>query len=146
MLAFMRFLDGGSSSSCFSRLRTSTRHFFDPTAHCLSRILSGDIAERAYPVANADELGTPWWEKIWLGKNEVSDEHFCGCRKVRRQPPSQRLRNDLLDEIRGTPWDSNSVGVGHLPFVFACTSVDELTPDWTKNTGSTGVSMSNSKI
>ena len=59
----------------------------------------------------ADKFGTPWSEKIWLGKSEITDEHLC-CndgvtrhRTARRQPPATRWSLDFLDKLR-----ENTVG------------------------------------
>ena len=37
-----------------------------------------------------DKLGTPWSEKIWLGKSEVSDEHSTPVVAVTAYPDTER--------------------------------------------------------
>ena len=52
-------------------------------------MLRGNDWSRAHgDIYKADDMGTPWSEKIWLGKSEISDEHLCGCSDGVAKPPA----------------------------------------------------------
>ena len=98
-----------------------------------------------------DKLGTPWSEKIRLGKSEISDEHVCGCsdgvtrhRSVRSQPLAARWRPDLLGEPRVAPRElklgsrRSALGLPHTSCAIRPMETASLAGEQSTSTGGAG--------
>ena len=121
-------------SRAVSSIRTNTIHLrHSRTRHTRAKLCASQ--KRSGP----EHTGTG--TKMWLGKSEISDEQVCGCsggatrhRTVGRQPLAARWRLDLLDELRGTPWElkpgspRSAFGLLHTSFAIPPRKLQQVEP------------------
>jgi len=100
------------------------------------------------PGPNKEKLSTRWSNGIWLGKDVKSDQDIVGTthgiemtRAVKKKPEDEQANQEILREMRGSPWDRKgvqgagesgleepSVGVGAEPELTPATRRFGVTP------------------